>query len=1166
MANQILPITQLDQIGVILDTPPAALPPNAFSDVRNARFKDGAIRKMEGEVNIFPNFFDDSNNLIGGVAANFNGSILKYVVWWPNPNLIALNKGYYLVIAEETRLVSDDSIPEVGNTAPTHQRDIAYIVNVDGSTKVQKGVFATTALGSWQHTFFQGGFSLIINNGLDIPHYILDEKNNTNINSVPNFAELPGWDSYEVNEILLQDIFDTATDSYIFDLGRKVDFSIEKIVVIDYDESTGAYTEFLAENYDALILTSPNNTEYVAPDYSTFTGDPTLGNSPNSTFEIYFDSASNSHIIFLPQNLNHGSHLDRLTISIQSRDQVFVRCGVIRSFGDFLVAGNLVERNGLDFDSPIVRNLNSVIRTSDAAPPGSMPNNWNPFAAGVSTADEFVVADTGVVQDMAEMQGNLYIYANNSISVMRLTGNPTVPLSVTPVTNTHGCQTTNAVLEYEGKHFVVGSQDMYVFGGHPGSIQSVSENRVRRFFFKNLNPLNANRMFIVRYSQRDEIWICYPTLNSTTGDCDRALIWNYKSNVWTRRDLRGVISGDIGPIPGGGLPFTEIDLSGVSGSNGVTNVGAYEVRTIGVDSTLTFNGNKDFYIGGNTKLIYGTGRNGDTTREEVDGVRDFYEDTIYPSVSLTGPEGTSVSFSLTNPNASQYDNADGDDVISQIATNIEALNGWSFSSLPSGYSQLTGSNRLVATVDGTNILGLRKVTNTIPFNVTITNAGNTISGQTLALDFQESTNVSSVHGIIKSDSNDYRGQYVLRSTPTYLAVQVRAEDQPGGSELIIVKAGNEVDYDVTTHTGSTNGITLANEATAEAWIEALTLASPRLRIVDGGTDGEFTIQPASYSDLADFVIDVRINDTVENAQWIWDRYQEAVAGTIGLNPNGVIPYVNGVDELGTTTLAVHSTAPAIAGSLDTQLSPDPTRTPSRTTVETAATMGASISINNVFDIDRPWPKNEINPNLEYPILASKQVVSEAGNNYTINKILGTDVGWTVPSYSYTPRTETEDSDEFKIVITNNDAPVPYESYFERKQLAITPEFDTETIRRIALWAGGSYTPYVNSPNVFNRLQIRTKGTDNPGRDISLNNITTNSVNKNTFYISEDYKVDTRVHGRYINYRITDVIMDDDNTVLTRTSNPKNDNSVLYSQAAEWTVSGMQPEIGKGGSR
>ena len=1152
MANQVLPITQLDQVGLILDTPPASLPPNAFSDVNNIRFKDGSVKKMEGEVNIFPNLFDDTTNQINGLSANFDGSIIKYCAWWPNPNLINNNKGYYLVIAEETR--------------SAQQKDIAYIVSVDGANKIEKGIFTATPLGDWQHTFFQGGFCLIINNGLDVPHYILDEENNTNINNVPSFSELPGWDSYEVNQIYLQDIFDSDTDSFLFDLGKQVNFELEYIEVIDYDSGTDTYTTFTANGSDG-DGDAANSANYDAPLFSTFTGDPTVGFGTNDNYQIFYNDVTNSHIIFLPSNLDHGNHEDRLTISIRSRNEVKVRCGVLRSFGDFLVAGNLVERNLSDLDSPVVRNLNSVIRTSDVAAPASVPNNWNPFAAGVSTADEFVVADSGVVQDMVELQGGLYIYTNNSISVMKLTGNASVPLSITPVTDNHGCQTTGAVVEFNGKHFVVGSQDIYIFGGHPGTIESLADQRVRNAFFQDLNPLHSNRMFALQYSQMDEIWLCYPSRSSITGDCDKALIFNYRTNVWSKRELRGVISGDIAPVPGGGLPLTDVTLNNTSGTNGVTNVGAYEVRTIGIDNTQYFNGDKTFYIGGNSELIYGTGRNGNNTRVETNGERDFYEFTIFPEVQLTGPESINETFRLTNPNSSQYTNVNSSQIIDQIASKITSINGWSSSSLPTGYTQLTDGNRLVSTVDGTNITGLRKVTDTVPFAISITDQGNTLTGSVLDLDFQESTNVSSVHHLTKSDANDYRGEYVLRATPTYLALLVRNPAQPGDKELIIVEAGSQGTYDVANHNNSaTNGVTGGtNEETAEAWINNLKLATFGLTIKDTGTNGEFSIQPSNFSDLADFVLDVRINDTQANADWIWARYLETVAGTIGLNSNSVVPFTNGVDQLGTKALAVHSTAPAPAGSGDTQLSPDSSRVPNRTTTETTATMSATININNIFNVDRPWDKSEVNTNLEYPIFSSKQSVNEGGSSYNINKVIGADIGWTVPTYAYNPRTETEDTQNYQIVITNNDAPKSYESYVERKQLAINPEFTTDTIKRIALWAEGEYQPYVDSVDNYNRLQLRFLGTNNPGHSSDLSTIS-DTTKKNTFFISEDYKVDTRVNGRYLNYRITDKVLSNTNVELSETSNPKNDRGVVYNQNTSWALSGMQPEISTGGGR
>ena len=89
MPTQVVPIQGLDTVGVVQDIPPVALPPNAFSDARNVRFRDGAARKMQGEVNILPYVNYGPNDT------------LRYIAWWPNPNLAVSNSGYYLVILQQ---------------------------------------------------------------------------------------------------------------------------------------------------------------------------------------------------------------------------------------------------------------------------------------------------------------------------------------------------------------------------------------------------------------------------------------------------------------------------------------------------------------------------------------------------------------------------------------------------------------------------------------------------------------------------------------------------------------------------------------------------------------------------------------------------------------------------------------------------------------------------------------------------------------------------------------------------------------------------------------------------------------------------------------------------------------------------------------------------------
>ena len=1200
MVEQVLPINNLDEAGVILDIPSVALPPNAFSNVRNVRFKDGSVRKMKGEVNIFPNIFDDSSNLINGIAANFDGSIIKNVIWWPNPNLAVYNQGYYIIITEEERVAPDsngdnpvidgttyyiNAVPPANNAlVPTRQRDVAYLVTINGNTKIEKGYFEPAGIGAWQHTFFQGGFCLIVNNGLNAPHYILDEENNTNANNVPNFSKLPGWESYTVDQIFLQDNFDSNSDSYIFNLGKKVNFEIEYIEILDYDSQTNAYTTFVASGTDS-DGDAANSINYDAPLYSTFTGDPTVGFANNDEFEIYYDEDSNSHVIFLPSNLNHGSHVDKLTVAIKSRNPAFVTCGVIRSFGEFLVAGNLVERTAEDLDSPIIRSLNGLVRTSDVALPGSVPNNWNPYAGGVSTADEFVISNSSVVQDLVEMQGNLYIYSNNSISVMRLTGNTDVPLAVTPLTNSYGAQTTNSVIEFDGRHFVVGSQDIYVFSGHPSSIQSIGNDRVRKYLFDNLNPLHNAHLFCLKYSQKDELWICYPNLSSNIGECNEALIYNYRRNTWTIRELRNVISGIISPVPGGGLPQTDLQFTGSGGDSGIVNIGAYEVRSVGVDSTNYISGSLAFYGSDTTSnLIYNTGRNGNVARPLLSGVRRFYENKIYPTYRLTGPENLNTTFTFANTNA-LYENITYDQILNQIVYNInQYAEGWTSdpTEFPSGYVQYGPSQdnlTLLTTKTEGNKLGKRAVLST-EFEIEQLSTGNTLNGDNPNIDFQDSRS-GSCHGITISVSNDYRGDHIERATPTFLGILLTNSDHPSGEEFVVVKAGDDGNYDPETHSSTdgnaiVNGISYNNEQIAEKIIAKLRNISPTLNVIDAGTNGEITLLPADYADVADFIKGIRANTNKTDADWIYARWAEAQAGTIGLNNNsdtlnvvyadaGNPDYAENEPYVALNTRAVKT----ITGSNDNQLSPDPTRVPNRTTTfdSSAPDIAYTQTEEEVFDKERPWDTDETNPNIQVPVFAARQNVTSPNDvDHVMNKVIAVDFGWSIPSYNYNPRVETLDQNIALNVITNNDAPVSYESFVERKQMGITPEFDTETINKVALWANGVYRPYVNSPANYNRFQIRMAGSDNPGQDINLSNLSDDSINHNNFFISEDYRVDMRTHGRFLNYRITDKILNAQNTEIELTSNPDSELSVVYNKQSDWQLSGMQVELRKGGAR
>ena len=565
MPNKIIPVTNLPQFGVVKDTPTVGLAPNVFTNVRNIRFRDTAAWKMKGEKALTA----DLNPSMSAAPGSTTVGEIVFITWWNNPNLIPSNDTYYVFIVEQ---INGGNV--VGHRAFLYKASNEAIVDITPTTLnsnagFKSGYTATGGYkGNWQSTEFAGGFCLIINNGLDKAHYIMDLHSNTTIGSVPKFAALPAGDSYNLQTKILEatvaesfGVAETGVDGdpdadkvtprniRLFDLGQKVDFNAVTLFVTKQtpNETTT----------ECVPIAAATNAGTNAPSGGVIDKDFVPGDLPdpaatsaNTNFQygLYTNTETNTtNIIF---NTNIVSK-DVVRVYLVSRKPITNTCGVIRSFGNFLVAGNLKEETS----DGIVNEMPGVVRTSDVAVPGSVPQNWNPFAPGVNTADEFVLSDTSTVQDMLELQGNMYIYTNTSIHNLRLTNSLLTPVAFSPVTSQYGCQTTEGLAEFDGKHLVVGSNDIYIFSGNPGNITSIADARIRDHFYKELNNAAADKLFILRNQAQDEMWICYPKVGSTK--CNEALIYNYRLNNWTIRDLTGIVSGVIAPIIGAGTSDTE---------------------------------------------------------------------------------------------------------------------------------------------------------------------------------------------------------------------------------------------------------------------------------------------------------------------------------------------------------------------------------------------------------------------------------------------------------------------------------------------------------------------------------------------------------------------------------------------------------------------------------
>ena len=78
MADELKSIVEVASKGVVKDTPPIALAPNIFTDVKNVRFKDNAIRKMEGELLL--------NDITSDLSSPLSFGEIRHFAVWENPN------------------------------------------------------------------------------------------------------------------------------------------------------------------------------------------------------------------------------------------------------------------------------------------------------------------------------------------------------------------------------------------------------------------------------------------------------------------------------------------------------------------------------------------------------------------------------------------------------------------------------------------------------------------------------------------------------------------------------------------------------------------------------------------------------------------------------------------------------------------------------------------------------------------------------------------------------------------------------------------------------------------------------------------------------------------------------------------------------------------------
>ena len=205
------------------------------------------------------------------------------------------------------------------------------------------------------------------------------------------------------------------------------------------------------------------------------------------------------------------------------------RARVIRPFKEFLIAMNTTESS------------NSTrypfrVRWSTPADAGTVPTSWDDSVATNDAGFVDLSQTGGFVVDSLPLKDINIVYKEDSVYSMSFIGGAFI-FSFSQLFSDAGMLVQGCAGAFDDKHFVVGTDDVYVHNGQ--TKQSVIAGVVKDDLFGSISSEFYKRTFVVPNYKNNEMWVCFPSLSSS-GAVDTAFIWNYRTNVWSKRDLPDV--------------------------------------------------------------------------------------------------------------------------------------------------------------------------------------------------------------------------------------------------------------------------------------------------------------------------------------------------------------------------------------------------------------------------------------------------------------------------------------------------------------------------------------------------------------------------------------------------------------------------------------------------
>jgi hypothetical protein len=179
------------------------------------------------------------------------------------------------------------------------------------------------------------------------------------------------------------------------------------------------------------------------------------------------------------------------------------------------------------------------VKISAAAQPGDPGSDWD-NTDPTNDAYEVDVQGDGVLVWALPLGDGLLLYKDESMALLRYTGNTEEPWSIQPLSIPMGMLAPNCGVVVPGVGHVVLTRDDAI--AHDGnSFRSILDDTAKQWLQENMDPDHYARSYVVADYSKSEVQICIPERGED--QCTKAILWNWRTGLLGLRDLPNTTCG-----------------------------------------------------------------------------------------------------------------------------------------------------------------------------------------------------------------------------------------------------------------------------------------------------------------------------------------------------------------------------------------------------------------------------------------------------------------------------------------------------------------------------------------------------------------------------------------------------------------------------------------------